>query len=89
MAAVVLAPGKLAVEEADDSVQVTPGEEYSGRKTLRLPETLKASVEARLGKALLVPPAQAMPSGCAQPETQRDAWQTSAGCSPHSRSARH
>jgi len=36
----------VVMEEADDSVQVTPGEEYSGRITLRLPETLKASVEA-------------------------------------------
>jgi hypothetical protein len=36
----------VVMEEADDSVQVAPGEEYSGRITLRLPETLKASVEA-------------------------------------------
>jgi predicted HicB family RNase H-like nuclease len=34
------------MEEADESVQVAPAEEYSGRITLRLPETLKASVEA-------------------------------------------
>jgi hypothetical protein len=33
-------------EEPDDDVQVAPGEEYSGRISLRLPETLKASVEA-------------------------------------------
>jgi HicB family len=36
----------VVMEEVDDSVQVAPGEEYSGRITLRLPETLKASVEA-------------------------------------------
>jgi HicB family len=36
----------VVMEEADDTVQVAPGEEYSGRITLRLPETLKASVEA-------------------------------------------
>ena len=36
----------VVMEEPDDSVQVAPGEEYSGRITLRLPETLKASVEA-------------------------------------------
>jgi hypothetical protein len=36
----------VVMEEADDSVQVAPGEEYSGRISLRLPETLKASVEA-------------------------------------------
>lgn len=36
----------VVMEEAEDTVQVTPGEEYSGRITLRLPETLKARVEA-------------------------------------------
>ena len=36
----------VVMEEAEDDVQVAPGEEYSGRITLRLPETLKASVEA-------------------------------------------
>ena len=36
----------VVMEEADDSIQVAAGEEYSGRITLRLPETLKASVEA-------------------------------------------
>jgi hypothetical protein len=33
-------------EEPEEDVQVPAGEEYSGRITLRLPETLKASVEA-------------------------------------------
>jgi hypothetical protein len=33
-------------EEGADAVQVLPGEEYTGRISLRLPETLKASVEA-------------------------------------------
>lgn len=36
----------VVMDEAQDSVQVAPGEEYSGRITLRLPETLKSSVEA-------------------------------------------
>jgi HicB family len=36
----------VVTEEAEDTVQVVPGEEYSGRISLRLPETLKASVEA-------------------------------------------
>jgi hypothetical protein len=36
----------VVMDEPQDSVQVTPGEEYSGRITLRLPETLKSSVEA-------------------------------------------
>ncbi len=33
-------------EEAPDTVHATGGEEYSGRITLRLPESLKVSVEA-------------------------------------------
>jgi hypothetical protein len=36
----------VVMDEPQDSLQVTPGEEYSGRITLRLPETLKSSVEA-------------------------------------------
>jgi hypothetical protein len=36
----------VVTDDAAESVQVAPGEEYSGRITLRLPETLKASVEA-------------------------------------------
>jgi len=36
----------VVMDEPQDSVQVAPGEEYSGRITLRLPETLKSSVEA-------------------------------------------
>jgi hypothetical protein len=36
----------IVAEEAEDTVQVAPGEEYSGRITLRLPETLKARVES-------------------------------------------
>lgn len=36
----------VVMDEAQDSVHVAPGEEYSGRITLRLPETLKARVEA-------------------------------------------
>jgi hypothetical protein len=40
----------VVMEEAEEGVQVTPGEEYSGRITLRLPETLKASVEAAAAK---------------------------------------
>ncbi|MGH3133640.1 MAG: toxin-antitoxin system HicB family antitoxin [Gaiellaceae bacterium] len=35
----------VVMEDTSDSVQVAPGEEYTGRITLRLPETLKASVE--------------------------------------------
>jgi hypothetical protein len=33
-------------DEPRESVQVTPGEEYTGRISLRLPESLKSSVEA-------------------------------------------
>jgi len=33
-------------DEAGDDVQVPAGEEYTGRISLRLPETLKASIEA-------------------------------------------
>src|SRR5262245_5054354 len=36
----------VITEEAADSVPVDPGEEYSGRITLRLPETLKNAIEA-------------------------------------------
>jgi hypothetical protein len=36
----------VVMEEAEETAQVAPAEEYSGRITLRLPETLKASVEA-------------------------------------------
>jgi HicB family len=36
----------VVMDEAQDTVQVAPGEEFSGRITLRLPETLKSSVEA-------------------------------------------
>ena len=36
----------VVTEEAPEAVQVAPGEEYSGRITLRLPESLKVSVEA-------------------------------------------
>ena len=36
----------VVMEEASDTVQVTPGEEYSGRITLRLPESLKNAIEA-------------------------------------------
>ena len=36
----------VVLEEAEDTVPVAPGEEYSGRISLRLPETLKAKVEA-------------------------------------------
>ena len=36
----------VVMEETPDSVQVAPGEEYTGRITLRLPESLKNSVEA-------------------------------------------
>jgi hypothetical protein len=33
-------------EEAAEGIQVAPGEEYAGRITLRLPETIKAAIEA-------------------------------------------
>src|SRR5574337_1209983 len=33
-------------EDAADGIQVAPGEEYAGRITLRLPETIKAAIEA-------------------------------------------
>ncbi|HUF01443.1 MAG TPA: toxin-antitoxin system HicB family antitoxin [Gaiellaceae bacterium] len=36
----------VVADEAPDAVQVTPGEEYTGRISLRLPESLKTSVEA-------------------------------------------
>jgi predicted lysophospholipase L1 biosynthesis ABC-type transport system permease subunit len=36
----------VVMEDASDTVQVAPGEEYSGRITLRLPESLKNSIEA-------------------------------------------
>jgi hypothetical protein len=36
----------VVTEEVPDSVQVTGGEELTGRITLRLPESLKVSVEA-------------------------------------------
>ncbi len=36
----------VVIDEAPDTVQVAPGEELTGRITLRLPETLKAAVEA-------------------------------------------
>jgi HicB family len=36
----------VVMEEASDTVQVAPGEEYSGRITLRLPESLKNAIEA-------------------------------------------
>jgi len=35
----------VVTEETPDAVHVAPGEEYSGRITLRLPESLKVSVE--------------------------------------------
>ena len=35
----------VVIDEAPEPVQVAPGEEYTGRITLRLPETLKAAVE--------------------------------------------
>jgi HicB family len=35
----------VVLEDATDDVQVPPGEEYTGRITLRLPESLKNSVE--------------------------------------------
>jgi HicB family len=36
----------VITEEAPDSVQVAPGEEFSGRITLRLPDSLKSGIEA-------------------------------------------
>ncbi len=36
----------VVMEEAPDTVQVAAGEEHKGRITLRLPETLKAAIEA-------------------------------------------
>ena len=36
----------VVMEDASDTVQVASGEEFTGRITLRLPETLKTSVEA-------------------------------------------
>jgi HicB-like protein involved in pilus formation len=36
----------VVMEDASDRVQVAPGEEFTGRITLRLPETLKAGIEA-------------------------------------------
>ena len=36
----------VVADEAPDAVQVTPGAEYTGRISLRLPESLKTSVEA-------------------------------------------
>src|SRR5919108_1053923 len=35
----------VVMEEAPDTVQVATGEEYKGRISLRLPETLKAAIE--------------------------------------------
>jgi hypothetical protein len=35
----------VVMDETGASVQVAPGEEYTGRITLRLPETLKAGIE--------------------------------------------
>jgi hypothetical protein len=36
----------VVIEETQDSMQLVPGEEFKGRITLRLPEKLKAAVEA-------------------------------------------
>lgn len=36
----------VIAEEAPDAPQVAPGEEYTGRISLRLPESLKSAVEA-------------------------------------------
>jgi hypothetical protein len=33
-------------EDTSEGIQVAPGEEYAGRITLRLPETIKAAIEA-------------------------------------------
>ena len=35
----------VITEEAEDDVRVAPGEEYTGRITLRLPESLKIEIE--------------------------------------------
>ncbi len=35
----------VVTDDASDDVQVAPGEEYSGRITLRLPESLKIAIE--------------------------------------------
>ena len=35
----------VITDEAEDDVHVAPGEEYSGRITLRLPESLKIAIE--------------------------------------------
>jgi hypothetical protein len=35
----------VVIDEAPEPAQVAPGEEYTGRITLRLPETLKAAIE--------------------------------------------
>ncbi len=39
-------PELVVVDETPDAVHLAPGEEYSGRITLRLPESLKVGVEA-------------------------------------------
>lgn len=39
-------PELVVMEDASDTVQVASGEEFTGRITLRLPETLKAGIEA-------------------------------------------
>ena len=36
----------VVLEDLPDGIQVAPGEEYAGRITLRLPETIKAGIEA-------------------------------------------
>jgi predicted HicB family RNase H-like nuclease len=36
----------VVLEETSEAIQVAPGEEYAGRITLRLPETIKAGIEA-------------------------------------------
>lgn len=36
----------VVMEDAQDAVEVVPGEEFTGRITLRLPESLKNAVEA-------------------------------------------
>ena len=36
----------VVMEDAQDTVEVVPGEEFTGRITLRLPESLKNAVEA-------------------------------------------
>jgi hypothetical protein len=36
----------VVTDESQDAVQVAPGEEFSGRITLRLPESLKNAIEA-------------------------------------------